>query len=74
MTKKRVTPVYWPYLIKVGSAECGEIVMAEDLVAAGMLIGCGLAVAKNDYDGPRIRLSEKGREVFEAPRAVVKCT
>jgi hypothetical protein len=65
---KRPIPQYWPYLIRVGSAECGLIVLADDLAEAGMLISCGFAVAENDYEGPRIRLSDKGRKLFESPR------
>lgn len=65
---KRKTPFYWAYLIKLGSSDCGEILGIDEIEQAGALIGLGLASAEHGYEGPRIKLTDKGRAVFEAPR------
>jgi hypothetical protein len=61
--KKR--PLYWPYFVKLMSAAAGEPLLADDIPAAGMLIGLGFARAENGYDGPRIWITDKGRKVFD---------
>lgn len=50
------------YLQRLAHVESGAIVGADDLIAAGWLIEAGYARAEDDYEGPRIWLTNSGRK------------
>lgn len=50
--------------------DCGGSfgVFADNLIEAGMAVEAGYARAENDYEGPRLFLTEAGKKVIAKPK------